>query len=74
MKLDKAYKKEVEEAEKNINNSILIGKQKLMEKMKAESEKKALETKQEITEKDNSQSEEEKKQQQSPKRCNPYLN
>ena len=62
MKLDKAYKKEVEEAEKNINNSILIGKQKLMEKMKAESEKKTLETKQEITEKDNSQSEEEKKQ------------
>lgn len=48
MKLDKAYKKEVEEAEKNMNNSILIGKQKLMEKMKAESEKKALETKQEI--------------------------
>lgn len=36
MKLDKAYKKAVEETEKNLNNSIMIGKQKLLEKRRAE--------------------------------------
>lgn len=36
MKLDKAYKKEVEEAEKSLNNSIAIGKQKYLEKLKGQ--------------------------------------
>lgn len=34
LKLDRAYKKEIETTEKNLSESIMIGKQKLMEKYK----------------------------------------
>ncbi len=36
LKLDRAYKKEIETTEKNLSESIMIGKQKLMEKYKLE--------------------------------------
>jgi hypothetical protein len=36
MKLDQAYKKEIETTEKNLTESIMIGKQKLMERYKLE--------------------------------------
>jgi hypothetical protein len=35
-KLDRAYKKDVEETERNIGESILIGKRKIIQKMKIE--------------------------------------
>jgi hypothetical protein len=38
MKLDRAYKKEIEQTEKNLMESIMIGKQRAMERYKEKEE------------------------------------
>lgn len=40
MKLDKTYKKDIEETEKNLIDSIRIGKQRALEKQKKQEEEK----------------------------------
>lgn len=63
MKLDKAYKKDVEETEKTLETAMIIGKQKYLEKLKEKQSGKIEElVKGQKIEKDFSNSEEEKRE------------